>query len=353
MSATDTQPPAAEYSLIGSLLQRPDLAHIVGRWLRASDFADPWMGRAYHALVEQGLYRHPEVTAAGPGYRQHALTPLLVAQMQANAPMAGDSFPDYYWDRLREMLTDQVVHPVVTPEPDGALTYGRAVLWDKVRRTVQTGGEILSAAAEYYGNGMGGVGAAADAGIEEVDDLRRRWEDAAPAWLTPEPTEQLPLIAPPVPQNPESDLLLASLILSPDRVGAVRSFITPNHIGGEYGPDLYRRILAADDERTNLWQDPQQLTSWALQVRAQHGCTDAGSSRSEVHKQATAVMRAYVRHVASSGGSLISQWAAQGVGATRQVLGAAQRVFGTVARHVQRDAGLGMPAAFAHRGASR
>jgi hypothetical protein len=59
---------------------------------------------------------------------------------------------------------------------------------------------------------------------------------------------------------------------------------------------------------------------------------------------ATSVFRASVRHTATQGGTLIAHLASHGVGATRQVLGAAQRAVGAVARQARRDPGLYRPA---------
>ncbi|MEZ0096273.1 DnaB-like helicase N-terminal domain-containing protein [Streptacidiphilus sp. EB129] len=338
-------PVRAEYAVIGSLLQRPDLAEIVHRWLRFEDFVDPWMARIFRALVEQRLYTHPEVLAADPTRRLDAVVRVVMPQLQQNCTDARERVAPQVWDQLSAGMTGHLVSPDITPHREAALEYGREVLQDAIRRTVIERGEIIThfAGNHTYPN-LGVVEQAAVAGVDDLADLDRRWELASPAWLTQEPTEEIPLRGAELPASTDADLLLAALVLNPKRVGMVRTLLRPRDFGGEGRPDLYRAITAADDRGEHLW-GRTDLVAWALQVRSDHGYRDSGASRSDIGRMTTTVFRASVRHTATQGGTLIAHLASQGVGATRQVLGAAQRAVGAVARQARRDPGLERPVA--------
>lgn len=140
MSATTSQeaiPIPEEYAVIGSVLQRPHLAEVLAGWpLQAEDFVDPWMGALYHALVEQRLYAHPAVRTAPFQQCQAVPARMVLAQLEHNARTAGRHIEPELRQRLAAALDEQLIHPHVTPHPEAAAEYGRAVLRARVRHSL-------------------------------------------------------------------------------------------------------------------------------------------------------------------------------------------------------------------------
>jgi hypothetical protein len=337
-SAEDAGPIREEWAVIGSLLQRPAMGEVLERWLRPDDFADYWMNRLYRALVMDKLYQRPEVVYAAPDTRLATLSRLVLKQMAANAHQDREYVRPEVWQKLEQALQD-LVQPWFTEHPEGAQEYGRAVLLSKVVRATRNAGTITAHIALDPTKSIGVVAAAAQAGVEELADLEARWEQASPQWLTQEATKKLPLASSEVPLTPETDLLLATLVLNPLRVDLVRELLDPLHFGGEGRAQLYERILTANDGGYSLLGDTAIVT-WALQERARQGFLNPAASRSEVTGQAAGVFRSYVRHIAIQGGTLISSLASRGAGSARQLISAGQRALRTVYKQAWRDPAL-------------
>jgi hypothetical protein len=296
------------------------------------------MGHFYRALVMDKVYCRPEVVYAERDQRFATLSRLVLEQMAANAYQDRQHVPAEVWQKLERALTE-LVQPWVTEHAEAAQEYGRAVLLSKVVRATQNAGAITAQIAQDPGKGIGVIAASAQAGLEELADLEGRWEQASPQWLTQEATENLQLVSPEVPQSPEGDLLLATLVLNPLRVDLVRDLLKPAHFGGEGRAQLYERILAANANGHSLLGNTA-LVTWALQERARHGQINPVASRSEVWSQGSGIFRSYVRHIAVHGGSLVASWAGQRVGSARQLISAGRRTFKAVHKQAWRDPAL-------------
>lgn len=187
MSATTSQeaiPIPEEYAVIGSVLQRPHLAEVLAGWpLQAEDFVDPWMGALYHALVEQRLYAHPAVRTAPFQQCQAVPARMVLAQLEHNARTAGRHIEPELRQRLAAALDEQLIHPHVTPHPEAAAEYGRAVLRARVRHSLTPWAASCGPSRRTRPTAWGGVAAAARAGIDVLVDLETRWDRASPDAL--------------------------------------------------------------------------------------------------------------------------------------------------------------------------
>jgi replicative DNA helicase len=211
-----------EQATIGGLMLDPPAIGQVGRWLRRSDFTDPWLGVVYRVLRE----RHTAGLACDP----HAVGLALREQLpphRANLP------------RLLDVLHATPIHP----QP---VVYARAVLDGGLRREITGLGVILKAGA------LAAAGAVEPGPLQRtltrlhplIDAAEQRWDTAhghPPAAREPGPelrsVEALQLgadrylasrPAPTAAQAAEHErLLVGALIVRPAAIGQVAGVLHP------------------------------------------------------------------------------------------------------------------------------
>ncbi|GAA2774539.1 DnaB-like helicase N-terminal domain-containing protein [Kitasatospora cinereorecta] len=162
----------AESALLGALLQDPRRAVEVRDWVRAEDFADPWNREIYRALIDHGLYSHPEVLAQPAQLRPWQLGRLVIQQLHHAALAQGWQVRPEDWMQVAGHLTNL---PQQVPNAAHAADYGRAVAQASMERTVGPFGEFAEQA----------ILAAVLARPEEAERLRG-WlhaEDFTDPWM--------------------------------------------------------------------------------------------------------------------------------------------------------------------------
>ncbi len=217
-----------ERAALGALMLEGDHLTQVSRWLRATDFADPWHGEVFKTLLE--LHR------AGHTTDPQALGAALAERLQ---PRLADL------PRIHEVLA-------VTPERPDTLTYTRRIAETGMRRELGLQGVLLEAGA--LGAAQAGesrtmtgtcdlVDAALDAVQERWDRSRGRTPSAGLGPLRLRATAQDPerfLRADRhVTAGPRRDVgaervnerrLMASLMLHSNAIGGVAAWLTPPNL---------------------------------------------------------------------------------------------------------------------------
>jgi replicative DNA helicase len=252
----------AERAALGALLLDPAAVDAIGRWLRVTDFADPWNRAAFRTLREL----HAAGTDAGPTeVGQH----LLVRLGPARADLA----------RIADLIR-------ATPARPDPRAYAVMVLEASLRREIDGHGVLLlagarAAAAESSARPMLVVTATVDSLLAAE---ARRWNVATgqvePRELSgclaatrPTAVSALaadrylrshPPVAPDAAAEHEADLI-ACLINKPDHLGAVVSWLRPAAIGAPTWRPVYEALLSLRQNHTRI--DPVTVL-WETQRTA-------------------------------------------------------------------------------------
>ncbi|MEU9133885.1 DnaB-like helicase N-terminal domain-containing protein [Kitasatospora sp. NPDC048540] len=230
----------AEQAVLAAVLARPDQAQQLRGWLRAEDFADPWMGHMYQALVEEGLASHPAVTSRPPGpERQQVLGRMLLEQLQYKAAERGWTISPAMWLEAAGQIRSGI-RPV--PHPEQAALIGQRVLQSSIQRQVDDSRwrvefslmSLGTPAAEMEVNSM----------LATLQELEGRWERAmgrpgAVGASLPPAAGRRPHLA------GTEDAVLGSLMRDPGQVEQVRRWLRPQDFTAPGRAELYATITAA------------------------------------------------------------------------------------------------------------
>ncbi|WP_028050504.1 DnaB-like helicase N-terminal domain-containing protein [Cellulomonas sp. URHD0024] len=296
----------AEQATLGALLLQPGRLHEIQRWLRAGDFADPWHGQVYTAMLE----RH----AAG-----ETIDPLVMAEdligrlgsRRANVP------------RLADLLH------VTPPHPD-ATDYARMVVDVGLRREIAGTGILLRAAAVQTACDRVAHPVTATCNVVDaaLDCAASRW---AHATGQPHDDAVVPLALRAAVRNTEARMgadkylaahpdrdpaaeqrhviaLIGALIDHPEHLAAVATWLPPVRV---HDPG-WRLVYGTAIEMAELGQRIDAVTiAWAVRSHAQHGpalpstrelqdAIDSGWHQ-QLYPCAAAVAGDQVRHLADTG----------------------------------------------------
>ncbi len=246
----------AEQAVLAAVLARPEEGARLAGWLKAGDFADPWMGQMYKALVEERLYAHPGVTVrTSPAERQQVLARMLYEQLQHKAAGEGWPVPATVWPAMA-----QQIHALTTthqvPHPEHAAQLGQRVLQASIQQQVAEGSWRVEGtlkvpgapAAEMEINSM----------LATLQRLEDRWEqavgriEAVGAALTPR-TSPRPETA------PVEDAVLGSLLRDPGQMGQVGRWLRAEDFTQ---PGRAQLFTALQDAVTNRGTVDPALVVW-------------------------------------------------------------------------------------------
>jgi replicative DNA helicase len=256
----------AERAALGSLLLNYSGAVDVARVLRPGDFLDPWHGEVFRVVRDRALAGHAIDPQATGAELIHRLGPTRAAVV-----------------RLADLIA------IVPARPDPT-AYARMVLNAALRREVEGVGVLLRAGAlsavlEASPRPMAAISASVDA---IIDSAENRWRLAtgrgqAAARLDPQPigliagrsrlrgvdqalASERMLRAHPMPTTRElidceADLM-ASLVVRPETLGAVRAWLRPADVTDRGSRAVYAATLELADRGRSI--DPVTV-AWRVQ----------------------------------------------------------------------------------------
>lgn len=252
----------AERATLGALLLDPAAIDVIGRWLRAADFADPWHGEVFRTLRELRA-AGGEVGPAEVG--RHLLT--RVGPTRANLPQIADL--------LRAVPA--------CPEPQ---VYAVMVLEAALRREIAGHGVLLRAGAlATNADGTARPVVAVTATVDSLlDAAESRWNAAVglvepgngarsmtparPAAVSALAADRYLRAHPPTASDQVADHeadLIACLINKPDHLGTISGWLRPAAVGAATWRPVYEAMLSLRQNRSRI--DPVTVL-WEIQRAA-------------------------------------------------------------------------------------
>ncbi|HEY3547797.1 MAG TPA: DnaB-like helicase N-terminal domain-containing protein [Propionicimonas sp.] len=257
---------AAEQATLGALLlNRPGIP-LIARWLRPTDFNDPWHGQVWSALAERA--------AAGQPVDVEAMSQAMVERLG---------------ERLGQRLrVFDLLHTV--PMHCRPATYAPMVLEASLRREIAGQGVVLRAGAlqSTLSDSAGPVASACLMVSAALDSVASRWADAhhrdRPLAVTPTPlhpaghtrefrTGADKFLGDRPARDPQADqeqvvALIGTLIAHPAVILEVAHWLTP----GQVGDPGWRAVFTAAINLAAQGEDVDAVTvAWATQAIAQYG----------------------------------------------------------------------------------